>query len=102
MASEEARQFAAQAWCTPKTSGKVMDTDLAEAFAEILDNWIEAARQYLDNQQYYVGLLDKIAENFGKRAYTSDDGSIQDTPLRAKMPELVAELREMVNRCSEI
>ena len=37
MASEESLQLAAQAWCMEKTSGKVMDTDLAEAFAEILD-----------------------------------------------------------------
>jgi len=33
---EFARQEAARAWCTAKTSSKVMDPDLAEAFAEIL------------------------------------------------------------------
>lgn len=37
MASELSRQKVAQAWCTPKTEKKVMDTELAEAFAEILD-----------------------------------------------------------------
>lgn len=42
MASEQARQKAAQAWCTEKTKHKEMDTDLAEAFAEILDEYIEA------------------------------------------------------------
>lgn len=38
MASERARQLAAQAWCKEKTSGKVMDVDLCEAFAEIIDS----------------------------------------------------------------
>lgn len=38
MASELAIQKAAQAWCTPKTEKKVMDVELAEAFAEILDD----------------------------------------------------------------
>jgi len=38
MASELGRHKAAQAWCTDKTSHKVMDPDLAEAFAEIIDD----------------------------------------------------------------
>lgn len=37
MASELAIQKAAQAWCKPITSNKVMDVELAYAFAEILD-----------------------------------------------------------------
>jgi hypothetical protein len=39
MTRDEARQLAAQAWCHPKTSHKVMDTDLCEAFADILVNF---------------------------------------------------------------
>ncbi len=31
-----AREMAAQAWCADSTKDKVMDTELAEAFAEIL------------------------------------------------------------------
>lgn len=38
MASERAKELAASAWCKPTTSGKVMDTTLAEAFAEILQH----------------------------------------------------------------
>lgn len=38
MASKRAREKAAQAWCTPETKDKVMDPDLAEAFADILDS----------------------------------------------------------------
>ena len=37
MASELARERAAQAWCKESTSGKIMDPVLAEVFAEILD-----------------------------------------------------------------
>jgi hypothetical protein len=37
MASEWARGSVARAWCTPTTENKVMDTELAEAFADILD-----------------------------------------------------------------
>lgn len=33
---EEARGIAAQAWCTPECADKVLDPDLAEAFAHIL------------------------------------------------------------------
>ena len=38
MATSLSLQRAAQAWCKPKTSNKTMDADLAEAFAEILDD----------------------------------------------------------------
>jgi hypothetical protein len=36
MTIEEARGFAATAWCTPETEHIQMDTRLAEAFAKIL------------------------------------------------------------------
>ena len=37
MATQLSREKAAEAWCKPTTSNKEMDADLAEAFAEILD-----------------------------------------------------------------
>lgn len=37
MATISATEKAAQAWCTPATSGKQMDPELAAAFADILD-----------------------------------------------------------------
>jgi len=37
MASSRAKEMAAQAWGRPKTEKLVLDRDLAEAFAEILD-----------------------------------------------------------------
>ncbi len=40
--SDVALQKAAQAWCKPSTSQKVMDPVLAEAFAEIINDYREA------------------------------------------------------------
>ncbi len=56
------------------------------------DNWVETAKQYARNQEYYRGLLVQIGKMFGKKAYISDDGSIQEDVLCAKVPELVKEL----------
>lgn len=50
------------------------------------------AREYARNVDYYRGLLDKIAECIGPPAYTCDDGSMSEEPLRAKLPEMVAAL----------
>jgi hypothetical protein len=38
MSIELSREKAAQAWCKEKTKGKVMDPDLCEAFAKILED----------------------------------------------------------------
>jgi hypothetical protein len=53
------------------------------------DNWMEIARQHCQNEQYYRGLLDQIGEILGPEAYISDDGSVQQDVVRAKLPELV-------------
>ena len=45
MATSSSLQKAAQAWCTPTTSKKVMDSELAEAFAEILDEVLSKSWQ---------------------------------------------------------
>lgn len=62
---------------------------LDDAIAE-RDAWIESAAQFSRNEDYYRGLLDEIAVNFGQDAHTADDGSVSQDPLRAKVPELVA------------
>jgi hypothetical protein len=54
-------------------------------------NYEELAIYYANAVDYYTGLLDEIAKVFGPDAYVSDDGSVQDSPLRAKMPDLVRE-----------
>ena len=94
MASELALQLAAQAWCQEKTSSKIMDADLCESFAGILDMWIETAAQSERNTAFYRGLLDDCAQYLGPEVYVSDDGSIQEDPIRLKIPEMVKALAE--------
>lgn len=50
--------------------------------------WIDSAAMFHRNAEYYRDLLDEIGAMLGPDAYTSDDGSIQDSVLRAKLPEL--------------
>jgi hypothetical protein len=57
-------------------------------------SWEETAAQFSRNADYYRGLVVEIGENFGEEAYTSDDGSLQQDVLCAKVPELVKELHE--------
>lgn len=45
MTHEQALGLAAQAWCQPQTSGKIMDPDLAEAFAHIIEDVAEEERR---------------------------------------------------------
>ncbi|MDP1774254.1 MAG: hypothetical protein Q8L15_18455 [Methylobacter sp.] len=74
MATELARQKAAQAWCKETTSGKEMDTDLADAFAEILDEiW---SKPWLGNATTGEMLeeLKARAEVGGYAAYRTVDG----------------------------
>lgn len=52
--------------------------------------WVESAAMFSRDADYYRGLVDQIAEAIGVEAFTSDDGSIQDSPVRAKLPELVS------------
>jgi len=96
MPSEIAIATAAQCWCDPRTETRVMDVELATVFAERVDAWIETARQHANNEDYYRGLLDRIGERLGPSAYVSDDGSVQDSVLRAKVPELVSALLDEV------
>ena len=61
---------------------------LEQAVAE-RNAWVESAAQFSRNEDYYRSLLDECAEAIGPAAYTADDGSISQDPLRAKIPELV-------------
>ena len=53
-------------------------------------NWYDTAAQMSRNADYYRGLVEKIGKMLGKEAYISDDGSVQEDILCAKVPELVA------------
>lgn len=88
----EARQIAAQCWCDDETRRTEMDVVLAEAVARRIAAWMDTAAQYARNEEYYRGLLDECAKHLGAAAYTADDGTVMDEPLRLKIPELVAAL----------
>jgi hypothetical protein len=55
-------------------------------------DWKAMAAEFSNSCEYYTGLLDACGVSIGAAAYTSDDGSVQDSVLRAKVPELVARL----------
>lgn len=57
------------------------------------DAWIETARLHSKNEEFYRGLVRDIGEQFGKSAYTSDDGSVQQDVLCLKVPALVRQAR---------
>jgi hypothetical protein len=54
------------------------------------NDWMEQARQFCGNMEYYRGLLDRCAPYLGDSVYIQDDGNRSDSILRAKIPELVA------------
>lgn len=66
------------------------------------DDYQSSLEREFRNTMYYSGLLDDIAKTFGKDAFISDDGSVQQDPLRAKMPQLVAELHKKYVLLSEM
>lgn len=88
----EARQIAAQCWCDDETSSIEMDVRLAEAVARRIAAWMDTAAQAQRNADFYRGLVDECAKHLGPRAFTADDGTLLQDPVRLRVPELVAEL----------
>jgi predicted DNA-binding transcriptional regulator AlpA len=88
-----AREAVAQGWCEPEVSSQVMDPVLALAISKpvsrALQAWYDTAAQHARNEDYYRKLLEEIGDMFGKEARTSDDGSVQQDVLCAKVPALV-------------
>lgn len=56
------------------------------------DHWKETAKQHARNEEFYRDLLDKVAAHLGPDVFVSDDGSVQDSPVRLKIPALVERL----------
>lgn len=54
--------------------------------------WEDVAAQNARNTEYYRDLLDRAAIYLGDDVFACDDGSVSDSPLRAKIPELVSAL----------
>lgn len=60
--------------------------------------WKELAAQMARNADFYQGIVRQVGEILGKEAYTSDDGSVQDSVLALKVPELVKALKDKAER----
>lgn len=56
--------------------------------------WKETAAFHSRNEEFYRGIINQIGEILGVEAYTADDGSVGDSVLALKVPELVKELKE--------
>jgi NTP pyrophosphatase (non-canonical NTP hydrolase) len=54
--------------------------------------WYDTAAQHARNEDYYRGLVDECAKHLGPEVFIADDGTVGDSVLRAKVPELVAAL----------
>lgn len=89
---DEAWRSAAQCWCDPETSDRVMDTQLAEAVAKRIAAWMDTAAQAERNAAYYRMLVVRCGNAIGDAARTCDDGSKSENVLCDKVPELVESL----------
>jgi hypothetical protein len=56
--------------------------------------WHETAAQQARDAEFYRDLIDRCARALGQEAFTADDGSVNDSPIRLKVPELVENLVE--------
>lgn len=67
-----------------------------------IEAWKHTAEQHLRNEQFYQGLLDDCAFHLGPETFISDDGSVQDSPIRLKIPEMVAALLAHIERLRKV
>lgn len=91
---ELATEIAAQCWCEEETKDMEMNVVLGEVFARKLSHWIDIAAQDERNTEYYRNLLVQCGEIIGEESYISDDGSVQNDVLCAKIPELVKQQKD--------
>lgn len=80
---------------SPHLAGYIEQLGIPKTKADAIrerDAWVESAAQFSRNEDYYRGLLDQCAEHLGDAVFIADDGSRSDSPLRAKIPEIVAAL----------
>lgn len=90
--NESAISGAAGAWCDETTRHLTMIPELAAVFAHTLNAWIEDAKRFARNEEFYRDLLDQCAVHLGPEAYTDDTGGVHDEPIRLKIPEIVEKL----------
>jgi hypothetical protein len=106
--SDIATQAAAQAWCEEETKHIAMIPELALQFARILDVWIDEARRYSSDADFYRKLIEHCAEALGPEAYTANDGVIHPDPICLNVPMLVQKLvqerkskKEQLYQCTD-
>ena len=56
------------------------------------DNWIETAREYANNADFFRSLVVKCGVAIGAESYIQDDGGISEDVLCIKVPTLVEKL----------
>jgi len=57
-----------------------------------LGQWKQTATRHSRNEDLYREIVDQIGNMFGQEARTTDDGTVGDSVLALKVPELVARL----------
>lgn len=63
----------------------------AEKLRQERNGWKESAAHFAKGMEFYRDeIVAKVGDMFGAAARTSDDGSVQDSVLALKVPELVA------------
>lgn len=65
------------------------DVDYVRRTEQERDNWRETAEQQARNVDFYRVLFESIAARIGVEAFTADDGTVGDSPIMLKVPELV-------------
>ena len=75
--------------------GPMVDNESIGMVPKSTDAWFNTARQYANDMDFYRKLVIEIGELFGDAAKTCDDGSMAESVLALKVPELVRELREV-------
>lgn len=63
--------------------------------------WKETAVYHTRNEDFYRGIIKQIGEILGVEAYTADDGSVGDSVLALKVPELVKKLKEQNEKLNQ-
>jgi hypothetical protein len=86
MASSYALMKAAQAWCQPATSSKEMDSELAEAFAEIMDAELADLRARVKALEYELHYLPPVRLDVAE----------ENARLSARVKELEEQARQSI------
>lgn len=63
--------------------------------------WKETAAFHARNEEFYHSIVNQVGEAIGIEAYTADDGTVGDSVLALKVPELVKELKEQEEKINQ-